>query len=43
MLRLEPGQRGDARRDVRAMYSLYWAIILAGIVIWLVVGLTVEP
>jgi hypothetical protein len=28
--------------DVRAMYSFYWLIILAGIVVWLVVGLTVE-
>jgi len=24
------------------MYSLYWLIILAGIVVWLVVGLTAE-
>jgi len=24
------------------MYSFYWLIILAGIVVWLVVGLTAE-
>jgi len=28
--------------DVRTMYSLYWLIILAGIVVWVVVGLTAE-
>jgi hypothetical protein len=28
--------------DVRTMYSLYWLIIFAGIVVWLVVGLTAE-
>jgi hypothetical protein len=27
---------------VRAMYLVYWAVITGGILLWLLVGLTVE-
>jgi hypothetical protein len=39
--RFRAGRRGKFP-SVRTMYTLYWLLILGGIVLWTVVGLTVE-